>query len=382
MNNNKSPQESLITELAFNLILDSEESEGFGFDMKSVDASGAESITFIDKSTILEFLQDANTKVSIKTQKLDDGYERSYLVANNPISNESIKIHGLKDHYIALLDTVFQANELWKKRKENPNTPLLSHELIKHTNITHQKYREGEVGIAEYRRFKGDEEYRMLFGEIPHEVHINSYIDGKYTKVTSLNLAKASEVNDKMTELIDWVNNTAFKEDRDLFHDIAEFHARFIKIHPFGDGNGRTARLLTNYLLIALGQSMVTIPIDEKEEYVLALDYANSENLQLSSQEIDKFSEYLMSKYPEKTNELKDFSAIDKERDDYNKYNHLAEFLRNHQVPFNAKSCVHQILNNYGMKNIDERINVGQLKAELTTLDSDRTKSKIYLSKN
>lgn len=362
-------QESLISELAFDLILDSEESEGFGFDMASVDASGAESITHIDKETILEFLRPDSTKISIKTKKFEDGYEVSYLVAKNLTSNEAIKIHGLKDHYIALIDTVFQANELWKKLREYPDTPLLSHELIKHINLTHQKYREEEVGIAEYRRFKGNEEYRKLYGDIPHEVHINSYINGNYTKVTSLNLTKAAEVESQMTDLISWVNKTAFKDDRDLFHDIAEFHARFIKIHPFGDGNGRTARLLTNYLLIALGQPMITIPINDKEEYVHALNYANSEDLNLSSKEIDKFSDYLHSKYPDKKTEIDDFSEINQKRNNYNKYNYLAEFFKSHQVPHNAKSCVHQILNNYGMKNIDERINIGILKVELSSAD-------------
>lgn len=369
MKNTKNMQEDLISELAFSLILDSEENEGFGFDMTSIDASGAKSITHIDKDIILEFLSQDTTKVSIKTKKFDDGYEVAYLVAKNLVSNETIKIHGLKDHYIALIDTVYQANELWKKLRENPDTPLLSHELIKHINLTHQKYRADEVGIANYRRFKGNEEYRRLYGEIPHEVHLNSYIDGKYTKVTSLNLAKAEEVEPQITELIDWVNNKAFKGDRDLFHDIAEFHARFIKIHPFGDGNGRTARLLTNYLLIALGQPMITIPINDKEEYVHALNYANSEDLNLSSQEIDKFSDYLRSKYPDPKSQINDFSLMEKERNYINKYNYLAEFFRTHQVPHNAKSCVQQILNNYGMKNIDERINVGILKVDISDTD-------------
>ena len=369
MKNKKTPQETLISELAFNLILDSEESEGFGFNIASVDTQGAKSLTHIDKDIILEFLQNDATKVSIKTKVSDDGYEKSYLVAKNLISNETIKINGLHDHYIALIDTVFQANELWKKRKENPNIPLISHELIKHINLTHQKYREDEIGISEYRKFKGDETYRILFGDIPHEVHINSYPNGEYTRVTSLNLARALEVEDKMNELIHWTNNTAFRGDRDLFHDIAEFHARFIKIHPFGDGNGRTARLLTNYLLIALGQSMITIPIEEKQEYIHALNYANSEDLALSTKELDQFGDYLRSKYPNKQEEIDNFEQMEKSRNNYNKYNYLAEFLKNHQVPFNAKSCVKQILNNYGMKNIDERISVGSLKVELSTND-------------
>jgi hypothetical protein len=52
---------------------------------------------------------------------LDDDYEISYLRAHNNISNETIKIRGLQDHYLALIDAVYQGNEKWKQLKENPN---------------------------------------------------------------------------------------------------------------------------------------------------------------------------------------------------------------------------------------------------------------------
>ena len=365
MRNKKNITESLITELAFNLILDSEESEGFGLDISSVDAAGAKSIAHIDREPILDFLQDDHTKVSIHVEAEDEDYERAYLVAENSISNESIKISGLKDHYLALIDAVYQGNETWKKLKVNPNTPLLSHDFVKHINMTHQRVRKDEVGIANYRRWKGDAEYRMLYGDQPHEVVISSWYDGKRHNYSSLGFAKSAEVESKMTELINWVNTVAFKNGRDLMHDVAEFHARFIKIHPFGDGNGRTARLLTNYLLIALGQSMITIPVDEKEDYCLALNYANSENLEKSADEILNFKQYIDKKFALKSGELQTFDTLEQERAGSNRYDDLAQFFRTHQVPQSAKTCVKQILNNYGMKNIGERITIGRLKAEM-----------------
>ncbi len=36
--------------------------------------------------------------------------------------------------------------------------------------------------------------------------------------------------------------------ERGMLHEIARFHHRFLKIHPFADGNGRTARALVYYL--------------------------------------------------------------------------------------------------------------------------------------
>ena len=52
-------------------------------------------------------------------------------------------------------------------------------------------------------------------------------------------------------------------------------HYLFVTIHPYTDGNGRTARLLMNYLLLASGYSWVTIRSDQRIEYFKALNTAN-----------------------------------------------------------------------------------------------------------
>ena len=43
-----------------------------------------------------------------------------------------------------------------------------------------------------------------------------------------------------MNKLNDWYNSLS----ETVFENIAEYHYRFEKIHPFQDGNGRTGRLL------------------------------------------------------------------------------------------------------------------------------------------
>jgi Fic family protein len=48
-------------------------------------------------------------------------------------------------------------------------------------------------------------------------------------------------------------------------------HYRLVSIHPFRDGNGRTARLLMNLLLIRAGYPIVTINNQVRDDYISAL---------------------------------------------------------------------------------------------------------------
>lgn len=51
----------------------------------------------------------------------------------------------------------------------------------------------------------------------------------------------------------------------------ARFHGYYEYLHPFRDGNGRTGRLLSNYILLRLGHPMVIIPSESRQEYISAL---------------------------------------------------------------------------------------------------------------
>ncbi|WP_374020927.1 Fic family protein [Paenibacillus thiaminolyticus] len=60
-----------------------------------------------------------------------------------------------------------------------------------------------------------------------------------------------TSVPEQMEQLMRW-----YVEQRDVIHPVllaAEFHFRFVYIHPFSAGNGRTARLLMNLILMEHG---------------------------------------------------------------------------------------------------------------------------------
>lgn len=54
-------------------------------------------------------------------------------------------------------------------------------------------------------------------------------------------------------------------------------HFIFVFIHPYMDGNGRMGRLLMNVMLISGGYPWTVIPVEKREEYMLALEKASVE---------------------------------------------------------------------------------------------------------
>ena len=78
-------------------------------------------------------------------------------------------------------------------------------------------------------------------------------------------------VPDRMRELMAWY-------DAGDLHPVeiaAILHADFVKIHPFTDGNGRTARLLMNFGLMKNGFPPVVIRKEDRLNYYEFLDKAH-----------------------------------------------------------------------------------------------------------
>jgi Fic family protein len=86
--------------------------------------------------------------------------------------------------------------------------------------------------------------------------------------------ATPEETPAKMQELMAW-----YRENRETLHPLvlaALFHHKFVAIHPFDDGNGRMARLLTNLLLMQAGFPVIVIKTDEKSGYYGVLSQADA----------------------------------------------------------------------------------------------------------
>ncbi len=76
------------------------------------------------------------------------------------------------------------------------------------------------------------------------------------------------EVPWRMGKLIQWLGSIQGEHPAKI---AADFHFRFVEIHPFIDGNGRTARLLMNLILLGHGYPIAIIKTQERQVYMKAI---------------------------------------------------------------------------------------------------------------
>ncbi len=101
--------------------------------------------------------------------------------------------------------------------------------------------------------------------QIPN--HVINYKDEKYE------FTLPNDVASEIHQLLNWLNaeyDAIAAEKNYAIHPALlafKFHLRYLSIHPFYDGNGRTARILTNLILIAFGYPPIIIEVTKKNTY-------------------------------------------------------------------------------------------------------------------
>ncbi|MEO8236268.1 MAG: Fic family protein [Flavobacterium sp.] len=101
----------------------------------------------------------------------------------------------------------------------------------------------------------------------PENNEILNHKGEKYTFVDwELVPEKMHELLNKTNAAIDAITSNSKNAPHPI--DVAlQFHLEYLEIHPFYDGNGRTARILTNLILIALGYTPFWITKQERSIY-------------------------------------------------------------------------------------------------------------------
>jgi Fic family protein len=124
--------------------------------------------------------------------------------------------------------------------------------------------------------------YRELAGgdKTSYTIHVGQYKTRPNSVITStgeqFDYASPQETPALMTDLVNWYNEEEQKRELTIVELCALFHYRYIRIHPFEDGNGRIARLLVNYILSRHKYPMIVVQSSDKDNYLNALNLCDT----------------------------------------------------------------------------------------------------------
>ena len=135
-----------------------------------------------------------------------------------------------------------------------------------------------------------------------HEILMQNIINGGVYRNVDVYISGASHTPPTPNEMYRQIKT--FFADMPLRNDLNEIelaawtHAEFVRIHPFVDGNGRTARLIMNYQLMKNGYPPVSINKNDRIEYYNTLEkYAVNGNISPFADIVAGLAEEQLEKY-------------------------------------------------------------------------------------
>lgn len=113
-----------------------------------------------------------------------------------------------------------------------------------------------------------------------HEILVEGIFQGGVYRNVNINIFGASHQPPDYVKVYDRMNK--FFKNIETFEGspiekAAYAHASIAKIHPFVDANGRLAKLVLNYFLMKGDYLPISIPLDQRENYIEKLEIFKTE---------------------------------------------------------------------------------------------------------
>ena len=221
---------------------------------------------------------EGSTLSEIETQLLLD---EDLTPQGKPLSHSLMT----KDHFKALQFVLQQAEQ--KATINEQFIKTINALVLKNTGSTYHTI----LGIVDSS--KG--EYRLA------NVRAGSRYFVNYAKVAKLTKSLANALQEKMEK-------AKTKEEQLLLSFDAHFD--LVSIHPFYDGNGRTARLLMNYIQRYFELPLALVFKEDKVAYFEALEATRNQ------EEMSPFRDFMFSQYAKHLSlEIEKYKSLDKGKD-------------------------------------------------------------------
>ena len=203
----------------------------------------------INQQFMVDFNYNSN---NLEGNTLTYGQTKLLLLFGDTIGNASIQDYEeMKAHNVGL--------ELMKVEAKDRDR-MLSEHFIRELNRI--------ILVRDFYKTSRDGDYRYKINVGVYKTRPNSVI----TPTGEIfDYASPEETPSLMGDLVEWYRNEEQRRKLKAEELAALFHYRYIRIHPFEDGNGRIARLLVNYILFRHNYPMLVIRSDDRNNYLKAL---------------------------------------------------------------------------------------------------------------
>jgi len=104
----------------------------------------------------------------------------------------------------------------------------------------------------------------------------NKVVVDDQTSVLKTEFSNIDEIESNIEALVDWFNQEMVKKEMHPVLIGAIFHYKLVLIHPFSDGNGRLARIITSLILLSYNIPPPIIKDFDRYEYIASLRNADS----------------------------------------------------------------------------------------------------------
>ena len=235
----------------------------------------------LDQKFMLEFNYNSN---HIEGNTLTYGQTEMLLIFGKVVENANMKdLEEMKASNVGLKMVKDMAMD-----KEQPLTEYFIRTL--HQTLLREDY-------TVYRQLPDGTNTSYVVHAGQYKTRPNSVIT---TTGERFEYASPEETPALMTDLLQWYNEAEAGGELSPIELAALFHYRYIRIHPFEDGNGRVSRLIVNYILYRHGYPMIVVKSADKDNYLTALNRCDvvvgpvpSDGAHAELSQITPFVEYL-----------------------------------------------------------------------------------------